>query len=284
MWEKRYLVNFAHLAVMLFCMWLITNFESNQIDSSKQIKAFEKSELIDKRENNKQYFPKTLTRIRNNLHLKQENPCDGVVFNFSFPYLCAFNQPRLILILGSIEQDPTFLGFSSTLSVLVLYDVQPPYRIPSEIGLFNELIYLVGYRSISGTLPSQIGLLSSLNLWIFDNNVISGTIPTEIGKLVKLTQIVLSYAEFSGEIPSHIGLLTKLSTFHLLKTNINGNVPTEMSNLSSLIDLMISASQINYMCSELGLLSNLEFFHLGSNRLIGEIPSEIGMLTRLTTV
>jgi hypothetical protein len=42
---------------------------------------------------------------------------------------------------------------------------------------------------ISGTLPTELGLLSNLNVLWLDNNPMSGTIPTHFGRLSNLADM-----------------------------------------------------------------------------------------------
>ena len=46
-------------------------------------------------------------------------------------------------------------------------------------------------NSITGTIPSEIGILSSLTRFDIDNNLITGTVPSEIGMLSSLSLLLL---------------------------------------------------------------------------------------------
>jgi len=75
-------------------------------------------------------------------------------------------------------------------------------------------------NQISGTIPSEIGLLPSLKFLFLYGNQISGTIPSEIGMMTSLTDLLLSDNQISGTIPSEIGLLASLEQLDLGKITL----------------------------------------------------------------
>jgi len=69
--------------------------------------------------------------------------------------------------------------------------------LPSEIGILSSLSYLMlSYNFITGTIPSEIGMLSSLQRLYLENNSIMGTIPTELCALTS-TYIYYDGSEIS---------------------------------------------------------------------------------------
>ena len=59
-------------------------------------------------------------------------------------------------------------------------------------------------NDLSGTIPTQIGQLISLNQLSFHNNSLSGTIPEQIGELTSLTRLELYNNDISGSIPNGV--------------------------------------------------------------------------------
>ena len=68
---------------------------------------------------------------------------------------------------------------------------------------------------ISGTLPAQLGDLSSLTRLSLYNNELTGSIPTELGDLTSLTHLYLNDNELTGEIPEELGDLTSFTQLSL---------------------------------------------------------------------
>ena len=57
---------------------------------------------------------------------------------------------------------------------------------------------LLGYNSLQGTIPTELGLLTSLQvLYVYDNSL-QGTIPTEFGLLTSLQDLILSGNSLQG--------------------------------------------------------------------------------------
>jgi hypothetical protein len=86
-----------------------------------------------------------------------------------------------------------------------------------------------------GTIPTEIGKLTSLASLSFSGCDLSGRIPTEIGELIMMEQMWLFGNWLSGEIPSEIGLLTELEIFGVEDNNITDvTMPSEICDLELL--------------------------------------------------
>lgn len=65
-------------------------------------------------------------------------------------------------------------------------------EIPSELGLLTSLEELeLGHNNINGNIPTELGSISRLQLIQLDNNNLPGSIPTEFGFLSSLEVIVI---------------------------------------------------------------------------------------------
>ena len=73
--------------------------------------------------------------------------------------------------------------------------------------------------SLTGTIPSSIGSLTSLQYFYLYTNKLSGTIPSSIGSLTSLQYLKVYKNSLSGTIPSSIGSLTSLQYFYLQTNN-----------------------------------------------------------------
>ncbi|KAI8833247.1 hypothetical protein BJ741DRAFT_691186 [Chytriomyces cf. hyalinus JEL632] len=89
-------------------------------------------------------------------------------------------------------------------------------------------------KGISGALPTQLGLLTSLAYMTLFGNQLTGTIPTELARLTNLSDVSLYENKLSGTIPTELGRLTKLTNLRLDSNNLNGTFPCELSNLTAL--------------------------------------------------
>ena len=138
--------------------------------------------------------------------------------------------------------------------------------------------------SLTGTLPTEIGRLTSVTMLRLTYNGLTGSIPTELGLLTELSDLRLSQTSLSGSLPTEIGRMTSMKLFRLgAIENLTGSIPTEIGRLTSALQLYLYGNQLTgSMPSELGLLTALRELSLEDNHLTGSIPSELGDMPSLT--
>ena len=110
----------------------------------------------------------------------------------------------------------------------------------------------------------------------------SGTIPVELGNLTSLESLHLHSNQLSGTIPVELGNLTSLEVLWLAANQLSGTIPVELGNLTSLSWLWLGDNQLSgTIPAELGNLTRLTRLQLGDNQLSGQIPAALGKLTSL---
>lgn len=153
-------------------------------------------------------------------------------------------------------------------------------RHQRPISLKVSLIYFS-----LGTLPTEIGLLTSLEYVIFGKNRFHGTIPTEFGRLSNLSTVSLSGNALTGSIPSQMGLLKSATYVDLDFNQLTGTIPSELGLLAPYLSVALSLgdnpSLTGTLPTDLGRLTNLYDLNVANNRHTGRIPSEMGQLTSL---
>jgi len=158
--------------------------------------------------------------------------------------------------------------------------------IPPELGNLTSLqtLYL-DHNQLTGTIPPELGNLTNLtDLYLYSNRL-TGTIPPELGNLTYLTTLRLYYNQLTGTIPPELGNLTSLHTLYLSFNQLTGTIPPELGNLTNLTDLFLGSNLLSgSIPPELGNLTNLHSLPLNDNQLTGSIPPEIGNLTDLTSL
>ena len=155
--------------------------------------------------------------------------------------------------------------------------------IPAELGSLTSLTALyLDQNQLSGTIPTELGSLTNmLNLHLWGNQL-SGTIPAELGSLTNLMNLHLWGNQLTGTIPAELGDLTKLTHSRLDQNRLSGTIPSELGDLTGLEMLQISGNQLSgTIPTELGSLTNMLSLHLWGNQLSGTIPVELGSLTSL---
>ncbi|GLU07119.1 hypothetical protein SLE2022_240900 [Rubroshorea leprosula] len=81
-------------------------------------------------------------------------------------------------------------------------------------------------NNLTGSLPSELGLLRGLYMLNLSHNEIFGEIPTSISSMSTLESLDLSFNSLSGEIPTTLTLLDFLTTLSLSYNNLSGKIPT----------------------------------------------------------
>lgn len=170
----------------------------------------------------------------------------------------------------------------------------------------SEIMVLsLGAQDLTGSLPSEIAVLSSLQILSLLGNTLTGNIPAAYANLLALevhgnlltgsiprdffetdTKVMgvlnVGNNSLSGRLDSRIGLMTNLRGLHLFENNFSGSFPTEVGNLLSLSYMRVNGNQFTGpLPSELGRLDQLVEFWFQDNQFNGTISSEFGQLSQL---
>ena len=142
------------------------------------------------------------------------------------------------------------------------------------------------FENMVGSLPKEIGLLTTLRSLNFEGNSLTGSIPTEIGFLTDLQDLSLMGRDEERMflIPKRQRLSHRRSLEDALgmHNNLSGSIPSEMGNMRNLVRLQLHGNSLtSTIPSEIGLLSNVTMLSLHDNELDGEIPLQLGFLSKL---
>jgi hypothetical protein len=182
---------------------------------------------------------------------------------------------------------------SGNLLYLELNDNALSGTLPSELALLsNSLIRLLltgnslnetdQMPRLSGSLPSELGQLTLLEVMSLNNNDISGSLPSQMGQLSLLSVLDLERNELNGSLPTTIGNLRQLNNLYMAFNRLSGALPSELGYLSMLVNLDFYGNQLSSsLPTELGHLSILQSISLGDNKLEGAIPTHLGELSNL---
>ncbi|CAB9518932.1 expressed unknown protein [Seminavis robusta] len=160
-------------------------------------------------------------------------------------------------------------------------------QIPTEFGLLTSLEVLkLSHNQLTGEIPSDLGLLTSLDSLELDGNQLTNTVPSDFGLLTTLKYLSLEENELSDQVPSELGLMESLLMIDLHDNQLTGPLPSDLGLLTTrLHTLHLHENKFSGVVpSQLLLLTSLEELHLYNNQLSGTIPTEIGMLTSLMSL
>ena len=170
------------------------------------------------------------------------------------------------------------------------------------VGCTNDTLTSLSLPSenLDGTLPREIGILTSLTSLDVSGNPLTGSLPTELGFLTNLEVLDVSYAEdsnaeantrplrrrgledalpqstLSGPIPSEVGLLTSLLTLDLSGNVLSGSIPSEFGQLDNIRNLSLHGNLLGEAIPlQLGFLTSLQRVSLERNVLTGGVPNAL---------
>ncbi|CAB9529449.1 LRR receptor-like serine threonine-protein kinase [Seminavis robusta] len=161
-------------------------------------------------------------------------------------------------------------------------------QLMAQLSQLKELILF--RNGLTGTLPTELGLMTNLTDVSVLANAVTGTIPTELGRLTLLTSLHLASNSLEGTLPSELWLLTSLESLvaghypvgNAVGNYLTGQLPSEIGTMTSLRQLSFSRNLFTgEIPSEYGLLISLQSMFLFDNFLSGGLPSEVGMMTLL---
>lgn len=210
------------------------------------------------------------------------NPCNGndeiQSLFFANLELSAYSPhvpPEISLLTSLSILALPFNSLHSTLEAL----------LPLEALSFMSNLTFINLQanSILGSIPSEIGLLTSLQSLHFYSNELSGTMPSEIGLLSNIETLRLSVNTISGSIPKELGFLSHMKWLDLSSNQMSGTIPHALGSLSNITDVFFGSNMLfGTMPSELGMLYHIERLNFASNHLSGTIPNQIGSLSNIT--
>ncbi|KMZ66582.1 pangloss1 [Zostera marina] len=130
--------------------------------------------------------------------------------------------------------------------------------LPSELGLLTSLQVLhLSYNNLSGVIPTQIRTLASLTDLDLSQNSLSGSIPTEVGALENLTHLDLSANQLNGSLPVSVAALPNLSGVLNLSCNaLSGEIPVDFGNLPVDVSLDFRRNNLSGEIPQIGSLLN----------------------------
>nr|GMD12230.1 putative kinase-like protein TMKL1 [Ipomoea batatas] len=138
--------------------------------------------------------------------------------------------------------------------------------------------------NLSGTLPREIGELTSLQSLYLGVNALSGTIPLELGYSSSLSDVELSGNMFTGPIPASIwNLCEKLVSLRLHGNSLSGYIPQPALPNASCKNLEFLDLGHNSFSGDfpefVARFSGLKELDLGDNKLSGPIPGSLSALS-----
>jgi len=158
--------------------------------------------------------------------------------------------------------------------------------LPSDLAVLTSLTYLIlSGNLLTGPIPPETGSLTAVREIVLAHNGLTGSIPAEIGNATALQKIDLSYNQLTGPIPATLGNLPALYRFYATNNQLSGPLPVELCGLPNLAYVYLNTNELSGpLPAELGNMPNLVHLFLYSNELSGPIPPELGNAANLQSI
>jgi hypothetical protein len=133
-----------------------------------------------------------------------------------------------------------------------------------------------------GSIPPDIGLLTSLQGILMHFNDVTGTIPESVGQCSQMSIFDIAYGSVSGTLPSSMGRWTDMFVFDVSANDIIGSMPESVSSWTNIVGFSVFGNQLTGSIPSLILQwSQLQYFAVFDNKLTNTIPEDIGNLNKL---
>ncbi|KAL9390720.1 hypothetical protein Peur_014640 [Populus x canadensis] len=175
---------------------------------------------------------------------------------------------------------PVSSGTTSGLDMLVnanhfhLGGNQLSGTIPKELFRSNmTLIHVLLHdNNLTGSIPSTLGLVQTLEAVRFEGNSLTGPVPPNLNNLTTVKTLILSNNKFTGPVPNLTGM-AYLSYLDLSNNSFNASdIPLSFSNLRALTTLMMENTGLEgQIPPTLFDLPNLQTLILRNNQLSGTL-------------
>lgn len=131
-------------------------------------------------------------------------------------------------------------------------------------------------QNLGGTLPTEIGQLSGLNVLDIEVSNLRGTIPETIGLLQNLFVIDLNVNLMTGTLPESIYDLKNLRLLDLDRNNFVGTLSSSIAQLQNLLFLQLEQNSFSGTIPEaLGDIVGLEQATFDLNMFTGTMPDSV---------
>lgn len=154
------------------------------------------------------------------------------------------------------------------------------YGVNCNDGILSTSLNLA-VNNLSGMIPDEISVLSTLQKLDLFFNSITGTLPGGLADLESLTALDLQQNLLVGRaFPISVTSLSQLVSYRISNNQLSGEIPTQISSLRNLKELWAGDNKIlGSIPSEIGDLRDLKTIYFDNNDLTGKVPSELGLIT-----
>jgi len=154
--------------------------------------------------------------------------------------------------------------------------------LPSEIGLLQYLVGLtLSNNLLYGKLPSEVMNMKDLRLLSLEKNSLEGTLPDPTS-LPNLELLTMGYNKFSGTLPASLGEWKYMQELTLESNNFSGTLPSTVASMIKVSYIDLGENAFTGPIPDISALTSLKWFVLDDNQFTGKLsetlPSSIETL------
>jgi Leucine-rich repeat (LRR) protein len=218
----------------------------------------------------------------------EPNPCvdgwQGITCNTVAP-----TQPRYVRQLSLTRYNlkgllPSSIANLTSLVELVLAGNRLSGTIPTEVGHMSSAEYIsLALNNFTSTVPSSFAQLSSLTRLELHTNNLNGTLPGFLCNVTNLGTLTLFHNFFTGTIPNCWGNLTQMQELDINGNTIQSSLPASFGNIRGMVSIMtygnfLTGTIPDTYCN----MVSLRQFVVRTNLFTGSIPSCVGAWRNMT--
>ncbi|KAK8573123.1 hypothetical protein V6N13_099938 [Hibiscus sabdariffa] len=155
------------------------------------------------------------------------------------------------------------------------------YLHVEELGA-NTSLLIYGrdfmWNQMIGSIPKEIGNISTLELLLLNGNNLTGSLPDELSYLSNMNRFQIDQNNISGQIPKSYANLSSVRHLHFNNNSLSGQIPPELSRASTLLHLLLDNNNLSgYLPPDFSSLPQLRILQLDNNNFKGsDIPASYG--------
>ncbi|XP_073146945.1 uncharacterized protein [Henckelia pumila] len=198
----------------------------------------------------------------------------------------SFIQFAVNPITGMLPKSIGSINLSASVDSFVAYSCKLKGSIPDEIGNLSSLIaFTVGFNELTGMIPEAIQRLSNMQAFEVYGNKLQGPIPHGFCNLKNLYLVTVWDNNLSGTLPTCLGTLPMLQIIEAENNSLNSHIPSTFffNKVIRRIDLSNNFFD-GQLPKEISSMESLRDLLLYGNKLSGMIPTTIGNLPSLSVL